>query len=66
MVRKTDEVLETRRQDTHAGFVAAMALSIPLLLLISFIPTVFHAVSKRMSKSKQEAEEIVEKSAPGD
>lgn len=51
MVRKTDEVLAQRREDTHTGFVTAMALSIPLLLLISVIPTAFHTIYRRKTDS---------------
>jgi len=51
MVRKTNEVLDSQRQDTHTGFVTAMALSIPLLLLISVLPTAFHAIHRRKTET---------------
>lgn len=60
MVRKTNEVLDSQRQDTHTGFVTAMALSIPLLLLISVLPTAFHAIYRRKTEmvASQDTEEL--------
>ena len=47
MVRKTDEVLDDYREDTKTGFITTMALSMPLLLMISCVPTLFHGVFRR-------------------
>jgi hypothetical protein len=46
-VRKTDEMLEVARADNRSGFIAFAALAFPLLIVISFVPTIYHTIAKR-------------------
>jgi hypothetical protein len=46
MVRKTDEILQTSREDTQSGFIAFMVIFGIILLLTSLVPSAYHIFLK--------------------
>jgi hypothetical protein len=45
-VRKTDQMMAEWKDKTRAGFILFIALAVPLILLISCIPTLYHIFTK--------------------
>jgi hypothetical protein len=52
-VRKTDEIVEVWQEGSQTGFIAYMVIVVPLLLLISVIPSIYHILKRRSEKVKE-------------
>lgn len=50
--RKTDELMENWRENTKYGFMFYVAITVPLLILISLIPSIYHVCSRMRSNYK--------------
>lgn len=46
-VRKTDEIQQEWKEDSKSGFIAFMAIVIPLLVLVSCAPSIYHIFKRR-------------------
>ena len=44
--RKPDEIKQAWRDGSKSGFIAFISIAAPLLLLISFLPCIYHVVKK--------------------
>ena len=51
-IRKTDELMENWRENTKYGFMFYVAIAVPLLILISLIPSIYHVCSRMRSNYK--------------
>jgi len=49
-LRKPTEVMDEWQADTQSGLIAFLAISVPLLLVISFIPCLYHVYLKTFGK----------------
>lgn len=45
-IKKTDEILQNWRDDTKVGLIAFTAVAIPLIVILSFIPCLYHTFLK--------------------
>lgn len=51
--RKTDEMMENWKENTLEGFTYYVAIVAPILILISFLPTLYHCFVKIRKSAKK-------------